>query len=521
MTDLKNRALQLVGHGLPAFLTTGYSKHPGAITPYLNERFEDIPALLDERADEATGLSLRCETLPEGLVILDCDWTEEKHFDEFAAMTQLDLSELTSVRTTSGGLHIYLQCPRPSQLPGKARVTFSDGTPGKLDVRARGIHQGIMFPGSQALNHAEEVGRYEALGEGTEDAIYNLQWSTISVEQQRHLESVLGAKPKPPGSEAEGDGQASGVFAKAIEPLLTHLEAGFDTNDLCTTLANICGMMLRTDGAPDFVALDCWKSLLSVAPERVRTQLEGHARHKKSFITMASGSIEKTQAATRAIIAEAKNPAVSSMDTAAEKEVYEFFGGAVGLKLDSQGAGTFGLLRDAGYAHLHEQDWDNPELVKVARESMFAGKSGLSWLESLLVELQMQGRAVSKTFDRSLREFLFESSTTDESAHLREVKQLREALENFCPGEWAERKASLSKSQTGRWLWHMAPVDTSDRRTVAFVALVDEKKYIAVPPGCVLTQETMGLLGTSVGKRAAKNGKYVHYFAIPEEVSGD
>lgn len=521
MSDLRKRALQLAGHGLAVLPTVDYLKHPGATKSDREAGLSAIPGKWEAIGARATGANLWAEDLKEGLLILDCDWTEANHFEEFAKKVGLNLDELVTVRSTSGGRHFYLQCPEPVRLPQKANVTFADGGTGSIDVRARGFKQGIMLPGSKARNKQDEIAPYEALREGAEDAIFNLQWSVLTTEQQERLEEALGAPERGAAGTGEGGSQASQVFARVFEPMLPQLRDEFDTNVICAAFGYACGAMLRTSGAPEYVAADCWTSLLQVAPNSARAQFEGHARHRKSFVKSAAASIRVSQEALAVQIAEAMHPAVAAMSSAAEKESFVFFGGAVGVKLDSQGAGVFGLLRGTEYALLHEDDWDSPDLVKVTRESMFGGRAGLSWLESLLVELQMQKKAVPSGFDKNLRGLLFSSSTTDETKHRKEVRQLREAYASFDPDGWEMRKAVLTENQSGRWLWNLAPPDTNGRKSIPFVALVDDEIYVAVPPSCSLTPQTMELLGAPAGSRAGKGKKKVYYYEVPEEVKGE
>ena len=516
MPSLSDRALHmLTRHSLPVLPTTEYRKHPHyKYEDFIGDRSGEIPGLWEEHAETATGAHMRCENFPEGYFVLDCDWSEDHYFQEFAEGVGLDLTELTAVRTVSGGMHLYLKQEGTVRLPVTATVKFSDGQSRSIDIRCAGHKTALMLPGSKAKSKTGALGQYEALGEGTEDAVFNLKWSTISEAQRGKIEELLGSRQS--GEAGEGDGSAVGAVLAVVENLLPQLRDGFDTNDVCTTLANLLGMMIRTHAPANILAEELWDGILAVSPRKVADQLTGDPRHKTSFIRNATRSIELTQERQRALIAEARHPVLATFDDDTEKLVYDFFGGGVGVILAPEGSGRFAFLRGAGHARLDEQDWDNPSAIIIERDCLFGASGGLTWFQSILVELKLQSKEVPNGFEADLKSFLIRNSISDEVHHQEELRKLREALKAFSKDEWEAKRDALPESKKARWLWHMATPDTRGRKKEPFVAVVDGEEVIAVPPACSLSAETKGMLGKPLGDFSAKNKKKIHYYAIPE-----
>jgi bifunctional DNA primase/polymerase-like protein len=521
MSNFKQRAVQLLAqHGIAALPTRNNLKHPqGEYKQYLDERIGEIPAYWDEYGEDATGAFMRCERLPETHLILDCDWHEDRYFEEFEASFDMDLSELTVVQTTSGGRHLYVQCPNPIQFPGKLTVTFADGVSKGIDVRCAGKDTGIMLPCSQATNKNGEVGCYEALGEGTEDAIYSLEWSTITVEQQQKLEDQLGKKRC---SESTGEtGSAVGAAKKLMAPLMESV-TDFHTNDFCTSLGNIFGAIVRTQAPAGFLAPELWQGLLDSCTEAQAKQLEGHPRHQKSFVTNATNSIEITQLARRNELAEARNPVLVDIVDPFEKEVYEYLGGAIRAEIVPGGEVTITYLPGAGYARLHA---DNDGARRLTLENGFVASGGQTWLQQVRLRLGIHGKEIkdATTFERKLKEWLLRTGSESRGNTVEQLQTLKHAISCFDGAHWEIRKSELSENQSKRWLWSMASDGTGQRRDRPFVARWENAEYIGIPSTHQLTDEAYEFITHGnkfvYSQTGTNKGQQVWLYPIPEGIN--
>lgn len=530
MTDLFKRAFQLEAQGVTVFPTCQNKKRPPF--KYKNLKGPEGSGERQERLQDVkdlTGLLAFFTHLPEGYTVLDFDFAQQSQHREVMEMLGLDPENVHQVSTTSGGLHLYLKYPRAVSFPNRISTELSDGTVAPLDILGSGKSLGLMLPGSKAINKAGELGDYRAIGEGTEDDIYNLSWTECTEEQRLIAERILQAKSesnygideKPEGS-AASTGSASIAFAQLVEHLIPQLRKGFDTNPVCTNLGAFAGSFVHTSTDSRAIMEDCWMRMLGVLSEDDRSQVIADDRHKESFMRMGMASYEITQERIRSRVAEARAPAAVQVEGAFEKEVYALFNGAVGVRLGETGRATFGLLRDAGYARLKPADWDDPETLKMNRDQAFSTHGSLTFTESLLVKWGIQSREIPDSFghnQKSFRTWLLQSSRTDESEYENELSRLQEAYLAFDPDAWERDFQALKLTHKKYPLHWMAP-EIGGKRTTAFMALLPtwEVPGIAVPPDCSLPDPLRELLGDPIAERKNKRGRTTYVYDIPEVI---
>lgn len=547
MTTLSEQAKQInISWSVAVLPVRGNQKRPEYSWSNLEANPQKCLEWWDSAA-EVTGAWMYGRTLPDGLLVLDCDF-DYQYLEAVLVWLGMERPEVEA-RSASGRCHLFLKAPRTPMLGHTTAIPpgIIGGSVGNIEVRSCQFKSGLMMIGSSAKTKSGSIGEYTS---SHVDQIWSLRWSEVTEAEVASMSQRLGGRHKSTEAATAGDKAKTAIDALRhghIEQIMLLHQGGIDrANDWATTYGNILGRLVRSDVAsPSILAQEAWDVVLASADEKTADSLTNSERHKQSFTRKFEEAAREEQAARRRELSkqmQAHTGDVQLSEEFAEVEAasLQFFGGGVKATLVRQAGDSdewrisvLGVehMADPG-AILSNVDLEHPLTQTIQLDHGFTPSAGVEALQRISLLLGLPPERMTR-FRESKHEFvdlknlLTSFAFVDRRSTSFSESQIECLVEQFDAAEYRSKVEALDASERSRHAWILAPRSGHKRVGPSpYIVEHEGSLYVAITPCARKHLDPERLKAITRGSEPdhvqfGPNKQEVRLYSVRSEESGD